>query len=304
MTDHPPASPSLARGRLYVVIAAVMWSFSSVFNKVLREDTFLGLNDPPVDPRVMACFRTLFAGSVLLLVLRPRDLTFRPLMLVMAGCFAAMNILFISAMSYGTAANAILLQYTAPMWTFLACVWWLKEPPDRQSFVSVLIGLVGIAIIIVGGWKEAQLSVIRMGLGAGLTYAGVLICLRVLRHCSSAWLTVVNFLVSSLVLLPVVLPLESMPTFGQWVVLFLYGVVQMGIPYVLMARALQSVSPQEAGAITLLEPLLNPVWAFLVAREVPSVWTILGGGFILGGLAWRYWPRRTSPLDASAALGE
>jgi drug/metabolite transporter (DMT)-like permease len=296
MMEHPPASASSARGRVYVVIASVMWSFSSVFNKVLREDTFLGLNDPPVDPQLMACFRTLFAGSVLLLVLRPRDLAFRPLMLVMAGCFAAMNILFISAMSYGTAASAILLQYTAPMWTFLACVWWLKEPADQRSFISILIGLVGVAVIIVGGWPEAQLEVIGMGLGAGLTYAGVLICLRVLRHCSSAWLTVVNFLVSSLVLLPFVLPLHPVPTFGQWIVLFLYGAVQMGIPYLLMARALQSVSPQEAGAITLLEPLLNPVWAFLVAREVPSGWTVLGGVFILGALGWRYCPRRTEPL--------
>src|SRR5262249_4485995 len=61
---------------------------------------------------------------------------------------------------------------------------------------------------------------------------------------------------------------------------------------VLVARGLRSVSPQEAGTLTLIEPLLNPVWAYLISGEVPSPWTLVGGGFILGALAWRYWPRR------------
>jgi drug/metabolite transporter (DMT)-like permease len=64
----------------------------------------------------------------------------------------------------------------------------------------------------------------------------------------------------------------------------------MGIPYWLVARGLRSVSPQEAGTITLLEPILNPLWAFLVVAEVPSKFELVGGGFILGALAWRYWP--------------
>jgi drug/metabolite transporter (DMT)-like permease len=64
----------------------------------------------------------------------------------------------------------------------------------------------------------------------------------------------------------------------------------MGLPYWLMSRGLRSVSPQEAGAITLLEPILNPVWAYLVANEEPPLATVFGGLFILGALAWRYWP--------------
>jgi DME family drug/metabolite transporter len=73
--------------------------------------------------------------------------------------------------------------------------------------------------------------------------------------------------------------------------------VQMGLPYWLVARGLRSVSPQEAGAITLLEPLLNPLWAYLVSPETEGLKlpTLLGGALILGGLAWRYWPRRPRP---------
>jgi drug/metabolite transporter (DMT)-like permease len=66
----------------------------------------------------------------------------------------------------------------------------------------------------------------------------------------------------------------------------------MALPYWLMARSLKVVSPQEAGTISLLEPLLNPLWAYLVSGEQPSLYTLAGGAFILGALAWRYWPRR------------
>jgi drug/metabolite transporter (DMT)-like permease len=78
--------------------------------------------------------------------------------------------------------------------------------------------------------------------------------------------------------------------------LFLFGSLQMGLPYWLVARGLRSVSPQEAGAITLLEPILNPIWAYLVSGEIPDKFTWIGGGFIVGALLWRYWPRDRSEI--------
>ncbi len=70
---------------------------------------------------------------------------------------------------------------------------------------------------------------------------------------------------------------------------------QMGLPYLLMARGLRVVNSQEAGVITLLEPLLNPLWAYLVApqKENPTTCTFVGGALILGALAWRYWPGKS-----------
>ena len=74
----------------------------------------------------------------------------------------------------------------------------------------------------------------------------------------------------------------------------MFGSVQMGLPYFLFARGLRSVSPQEAGAITLLEPVLNPLWAYLISPETdtPTVFTAVGGILILGALGYRYMPRR------------
>lgn len=291
--DSKSAALSLAQGRLCVVLAALLWSTSGAFTKVLTLPTAFHLDQPPIRSDLIACCRVLFAGLVLVPTLRRSDLTFRPMMIVTAGCFALMNYTFVRALALGTAANAIVLQYTAPMWMFLACVWLLGEKADRRGFVALWIGLTGIAIILWGGWNERELPIIGVALVSGAAYAGVMIGLRVMRSASPRWLTVVNHLTSGLVLVPFVWHLPT-PTAGQLVVLFIYGAVQMAIPYWLVARGLKTVSPQEAGTITLLEPLLNPLWAYLVSGEQPHWYTFAGGAFILGALAWRYWPRKAA----------
>ena len=294
-----PASDR-TRGRVCIVLAAVLWSLSGAFTKVLTQDTVFHLNEPKIEslmlggldlPVQIACYRVLFAGIALSATLRRRDLTFRPAMLGMLACFTVMNALFISAIALGSAANAILLQYSAPLWMYLAAIFLLGERADRRGTISMLIGLFGIGIIVAGGWHQGDLLVIAIALGSGLTYAAVLIYLRVLRDISANWLTVWNHLLGGLLLLPLLLPLKS-PTGPQFVTLVCFAVFQMGLAYWLIAKGLQSVSPQEAGTITLLEPILNPVWAYFVSpgTEVPHPLTFVGGAVILGALAWRYSP--------------
>jgi drug/metabolite transporter (DMT)-like permease len=294
---------SLGRARLLIALASVLWSLGGAFNKILTKPTLFGLNDPPLDnPSLqIAFFRALFAGLVLLPVLRRADITFDRRMLGMVAIFTAMNALYVSAMTLGTAANAIFLQYTAPMWMYVACVWLLGERADRRNTVALIVGLMGIAVILLGGWRESSnapprsdgsadpLFVIGLALGSGVAYAGVVIFLRILRDSSSAWLTVLNHLGAALVMAPLMVA-RTWPTPGQLGFLVIYGGVQMGLPYLLVARGMRAISPQEAGTIMLLEPILNPVGAYLVAGEAPSPYTFAGGAFIVAALAWRYWP--------------
>jgi drug/metabolite transporter (DMT)-like permease len=270
-----------------------MWSTSGAFTKALTRQTPLGLNEPKIEGLAIAYYRALFAGLVLVPLLRRSDISFRPMMLPMVAFFALMNYTFVCALAEGTAANAIVLQYTAPMWMYLACIWLLGEPSDKRSLAALAIGLVGIGVIVTGGWQAEQLRVVGLGLVSGIAYAGVMVCLRVLNDASSRWLTVINHLVSALVLVPFVYS-EAWPTWPQLGWLFIYGAVQMSIPYWLVARGVRSVSPQEAGTITLLEPMLNPLWTFLISGEEPKGYELIGGAFILGALAWRYWPRSPS----------
>ena len=305
MTSPVSTAPSLAGGRLCIVAAAVLWSLSGFFTRLLQHPSDLDLNEPRLTPLQIAFFRALFAGLFLVPMLRPRDVRFRPLMPVMVGTFAAMNALFISAIALGKSANAILLQNTAPFFVYLVAVFLLGEPPDRRSLHALLIGLVGMAVVIVGGWdSDVPMEVTLMGVGSGITYAGIILCLSYLRDESTQWLIVQNHLGSAACLATAVLLANgstfwvgwlTAPTARQLAFLAVFGSIQMGLPYFLFARGLRSVSPQEAGAITLLEPVLNPLWAYLVSPETdtPTIYTAIGGVLILGALAYRYLPRAT-----------
>jgi drug/metabolite transporter (DMT)-like permease len=281
------AEPSLSHGRarLYVLLAAMLWSTSGAFTKVLREDTVFHLNSPKIDALPIAFYRAVCAAVILWPFLRRRDFSFRPMMIFTALSFAVMSALFVKALADYTAANAIFLQYTAPMWMYLACVFWLKEPADKPGLAAVFIGLIGVLFIVADGWQADKLPVVAVALGSGVTYAGVMIGLRVLRDCAPRWLTTVNLTTTALCLLPFA-TVEPLPSWSQLGILFLYGSLQMALPYWLIARGLRRVSPQEAGTLTLLEPLLNPLWAYLVSPKTEQVqWpTWVGGALILAAL--------------------
>jgi drug/metabolite transporter (DMT)-like permease len=294
-----PAPPSLLRGRLCIVLAAVLWSLGGLFTRLLGHDTPLRLGDEPVGGLTIAFYRVFFAGLVLLPTLRRADISFRPLLPAMVACFALMNLTFVLAIAWGKSSNAILLQYSAPLWLYFAGVWLFGEPASRRGLVAVLIGLAGVGVILIGG-DLGSLPVLALGLASGFFFAGVLLFLRGLRGTSSIWLTVLNLLGAAFAVAPLLyFSPDGWPrlTWAQVGVLAVFGGLQLGLPYLLMARGLRVVNSQEAGVITLLEPLLNPLWAWLVApqKEEPTAFTLAGGALILGALAWRYWPRAGGP---------
>src|SRR5260370_36195765 len=125
-----------------------------------------------------------------------------------------MNVQLVRATALGPAANAIFLQYTAALWMYVLSVTLLGEKADRRGAVALAAGLVGIGVIVWGGWEGGQILVVLIALGSGAAYAGVVIGLRVLRGLSPVWLTVVNHLFSGLVLRPWLWGLAA-PTWGQ-----------------------------------------------------------------------------------------
>ncbi len=287
------SSSSLVPARLCILLAALLWSTSGAFTKVLRENTVFGLNEPSIDPLSIAFWRVAFAAGLFLPLVRRGERTFRPALWLTGLAFALMNALFISAMALGSSANVILLQYTAPMWVYLICVFVLGEPAERRGTVTLLIGLAGIGMLLAGGWTGSQLPALALALGSGLAYAAVLIGLRVQRHVSPRWLTAFNFLCSAAVLAPVVWR-QPLPSWPQFAALFVFGALQLSLSYWLLASALRRLSAQEVGTLTLIEPVLNPLWAYLAspATETPTAWTLAGGACIVGALLWRYWPMR------------
>ncbi len=294
----PPLSQLLENrsvGRLLIFIAALLWSSSGFFAKLPLFDSW------PESSRglQLAFWRALFAGLLILpAVRRP---CWRRAMVPMSLAFAAMNFLYMTAMSLTTAANAIWLQNTAPWWVFLVSVYWLHETVRPRDLIPLLFGMSGIALIL---WNELQGAAqwgSICGLASAFGYAAVVLFLRVLRDVNSAWLVAVNHLVTAALLLPFVWWHDVWPTTYQLLVLAAFGFFQMALPYLLFSWGLKSVTGQEATAIGLLEPVLLPGWAFLTRDEVPAWWTIAGGAIILAGLTLRYGfvrgPRETLDTD-------
>lgn len=280
------------QGRLTIALAAVMWSLSGFFIMLLTQPPVWMGDVKPVAAEQIACWRCLFGAASLVVLLRPTMFRWHPLMPVMAGCFAVMNLLFVISMSMGEVAAASLLQYTAPIWVFLVNVLLLRRARATQrDWIALLIATVGIVVIVLGRIHADQMKAAGLALGAGITSAGVIICLSMLRAFASPWLAFVNQLVAGLAALPWAIT-TPWPEGIQWIILGIFGTVQLAVPYWLMSQAMKTVPAHEASLITLLDPLLVPVWAFFITWSIPAAPTWLGGIVFLLALVIRYLPVR------------
>ncbi len=282
MTDPHRPSPVAHHGRLWVVAAAVLWSTSGLF---VKSTMFLDWSSDVRGVR-LAFWRALFAGLLLIpAVRRPR---MRWLMLPMVFCFAGMNMAYLSAMSVGSAANAIWLQYTAPLWVMIYGTLVLKEPFTRRNAVSAAFLVLGLLTILLPELHGQNPVGVLLALVAGGFYAAVVLFLRTMRDEDGPWLVVLNHLGAAVIIAPFMFAhgfvWPSAPQFGT---LVLFGFFQMGLAYFCFSRGLRHVTGSEAAILGLVEPLLVPVWAYLVARELPSMTTTVGAGLILLGLVYQ-----------------
>ena len=275
----------LTRGRLLVVAAAVCWSLSGFF---LKADAIQAI-EPESRGLLVACWRALFAAGGMALFVNWRAARWRPGLLPLVGSFAAMNLLYVLAMTSPTdAGNVIFLQYLAPFWVLLGAAFWLREPLERDNVAGIACGMAGVAVIGSAVIGNPQATGALLALGAGVAYAGVILCLRHLRDEDAGWLVFLCFAVSGLVLLPWALASERQLAGAEWVWVGTLGTVQMALAYGLFALGIRQLKAQEASLITLIEPVLNPIWVLLAWGAAIDQRTVVGGGLIMLGLVVRY----------------
>jgi drug/metabolite transporter, DME family len=287
MTESPPTAAhesSPASGRWLLLGAALLWSLGGLLVKCPPMQTI------PLEVRgpLLACYRALFAAACIAPFVNWRNVRFHPAMVSMTLCYAVMNVLYVSALTRTSAAAAIFLQYTSTAWAFVLGAIFLQERSDRGSRVALLFAVCGIAWIVAAEWNGENATGNLLALGSGMTYAGVVVGLRALRTCDSAFLVLANNVVAGLVLLPWALSARISLDGVQWSVIAALGVLQMGVPYLLFARGIRSVKASEAALLTLIEAVLNPVWVWLLWGEVAPLSTWIGGSLILTGLVVRY----------------
>ncbi|HEX3600575.1 MAG TPA: EamA family transporter [Lacipirellulaceae bacterium] len=270
--------PTVAAARIYVLISAVLWSTSGFF---VKSPYLVGWTGPRI-----AFWRAVFACVALWPLVRRPSWSLR--LVPMTILFVGMNYTYLTAMAKGSAANAIWLQCTAPVWVLLVGVFVFGEKAVWRDWLMVACATLGIGVIIFFEMRGASLEAVLWALASSFFYAGVVLSLRQLRGYDSVWLAALNHLVTVIALAPFAFGGVALPSGVQWGVLAAFGIFQMGLPYALFAYSLKRIPGHEATAIGLVEPLLNPLWVFLAWGNRPAWWTVAGGSLILVGLAIRF----------------
>jgi len=206
--------------------------------------------------------------------------------------YAATLVLFVHSTKLTTSANAIFLQATAPAYMLFFGPLLLKEKTQRLDVWVTLLLAAGMALFFVGT-ENPLATATNPALGniyaalSGLAWALSLAGLRWQGQNNLA-VVVAGNLLAFLFCLPGALPLPRATAADVSVILYL-GVIQIGLAYWLLTRGVRQVKAFEASLLLMLEPVMNPVWTWLLHGERPSAWALAGGGVILGGTLLRVW---------------
>src|SRR5919112_6898466 len=273
------AMPARPRARLQLAAAAALFSTGGA---AIKAADFTGWQTTSLRSGIAAI-------AILLLTAEARrGWSVRTVLVGFA--YAACLTLFVLANRLTTAANTIFLQSTAPLYVLILAPWLLKERVRRQDIGFMLVVALGLMLFFVGVEPPAatapepqrgNLLAVVSGFFWALTVCGLRwLTARPGRGSALAAVTLGN-LVAFLVTLPLALPLCD-HSLAEWSMLLYLGVFQIALAYVLVTQAISHVPALEASMILLIEPALNPLWAWLVQGEVPGLWAIVGGVMILG----------------------
>ena len=234
--------------------------------------------------------------AVYLLSVRGGRLTIDRHLLAAGALYATTLTLFVAANKLTTAANAIFIQAAAPLYILVLAPSLLGERWTWRDLAHVGALAVGL-VLCFAGQEAPTLSAPDPATGnllaalAGATWAGTLLFLRHLGKSSpdeagGLGAVIVGNAMAALVAIPLAWPPPSAPA-AAWATMVYLGVFQLGLAYVFFTRAIRQVTALEASLLLLIEPVLNPVWTWLVHGESPGASTIVGGGVIVAATAVR-----------------
>lgn len=251
-----------------LLLAAILWSLGGVLIKSIDWT-----------PMAIAGSRSSIA-IVVISLLQPatiKKLSWRVVPGALA--YALTVILFVVATKLTTAANAIFLQYTAPIYIALISPWFLGERTRWQDWVLIAFALSGIALFFFDRLSLDGFWGIVAALGSGFSFAWMTILMRRQRNGSPEAVVLLGNLVALILALPWMIPVVNLRQNAPW--LLALGVVQLAIPYLLYSAAIRHVRALNASLIGIIEPVLNPIWVMLLRAEVPAPWSVLGGAIVV-----------------------
>jgi drug/metabolite transporter (DMT)-like permease len=267
------ASNRHGQALLFVLAAALLWSTGGLF---IKWTSLAGLE--------LSFCRSFFAAITVAIVTRHEGFGINRVTACASVLYAVLLILFVMATKETTAANAIFLQYTAPVYLLILEPLIYKEKFRSRDLITVLVCVGGMALFFVGQLRPQDVTGNLFALASGLCFALYFLLLRhpKAREVNRASSVIYGNVLAVLITAPWGLAAVPNMNLHDTLSVIYLGVVQLGSAYALftvaMARGVRSL---DAGIICYIEPVLNPVWVFLVIGEQPSRWALLGGAIIV-----------------------
>jgi drug/metabolite transporter (DMT)-like permease len=263
------------RALLFIALAALLWSTSGLLIKLID-----------LNPFAIAGLRSLIASALMIAWLKGKlHFNFSYPQLAGAFSYAITMILFVSATKMTTAANAILLQYTAPVFTALLGAWILKERVTRFDWLIITTVIGGMFLFFIDRLSFAGFWGNIMAVGSGVSMSYFILCMRMQKDASTLETILLGNILTGLICVPFYF--QQTPTIINWLALFYMGTLQIGLSFILYSAAIKYVKAIDAVLMQVIDPLLNPIWVFLIIGEAPGSWAILGGLIVLTAVTYR-----------------
>lgn len=257
-----------------LILSAALFSTSGLFIKLITWK-----------PLAILGGRSLVALIVFLIYLRPNRLEMTRVRLFGAFGYVLAQLLFIIATKMTTAANAIFLQYTMPIHVILLGYWILKEKPQRADWISLAFILPGMALFFGDDIRFDSVLGNVLAILSGVAMAVLIVCMRLDRDTSPGHTILLGNVIGSLIGLPFLVQEAFIPVNALYIVYL--GTFQIGLAFVIYSVAIRYVQALESTLILTLEPILNPLWVFIVIQEKPGCLALWGGAIVITAVLGR-----------------
>jgi len=288
--DANVAQKDRRRALLFLIVASLLWSLGGVLIKSVS------LSSPAV-----AGGRCLFSTVFFLLLLRRIPQRISANQWAAALALAATMIAFVTATKMTTAANAILLQYTAPIFVAVLAPRMLGERTHWFDWAAIATTLAGMALFFCDRVSFDGMAGNLIAILSGVFFALIPIFLRRVKGDRQICILLGSVL-TVVVCSPFLAQELGSASARDWLWLALLGAFQIGLAYAFFAAAMAHVRAIEAVLIPLLEPILNPLWVFIFLGEQPGRFALAGGAVVLAAVATRGLAiLRSGPLEKTGA---
>ncbi|MCE5256641.1 MAG: DMT family transporter [Spirochaetaceae bacterium] len=259
------------RGIVAMAGCAILWSLAGIFIKLIDWQPF-----------AIACGRSLIASIFLWACIRKPKFTFSSLQIGTAFAYAATMLLFIFANKNTSAANAILLQYGAPIYVALLGGPILKEKPAAEHWVALVAICIGMGLFFMDSLGSGNLLGDSAAVAAGLAFALNTVLLRKQKDADPLSSLLLGHILTAVIAgaISLFLPAPTITLKSVGAILGL-GILQIGLAAILFAYAIKRITALQSMLTAVLEPILNPVWVFLATGEKPSARSLSGGAIIV-----------------------